>query len=167
MLRAALVGWSVAALAVIAHLVADGMAPPALAVILVGLASTGTALVLSTRQLTPWILVALIGSAQVAVHLLGNYLTGPAHHMTPAVDSQLMFAAHALSTAATALLLAHGERVWWLLAAWLDGWRTTFQVHGHPEARLPRLITQQLRSAGAADLQYSVGRRGPPAFTQH
>lgn len=163
--RAALVGWTVAALAVVAHVVADGMAPPALAVILVSLVATCASLALSRSRLTPLVLMVLIGSAQVAVHLLGTYLAGPAHHLASAVDSQLMFVAHAVSTVAAALLLAHGERVWWLLVAWIGGWHAVV-LRSRPRMRLLRLFTQWCTACAAADLRYCVGLRGPPALTQ-
>ncbi len=164
--RAVLVGLSVAMLAVMAHVVANGMAPPVLAVVLVALIASGVALAVSGRRFSPLMLMVLIGSAQIGVHLLGSYLNGPAHHVDSALDPRVMFAAHTGSTALTALLLGHGERMWWQLAAWLAPWRLTNLVAHLSVERLVRLVVQQIHGSGPVDIRFSVGRRGPPAFTQ-
>ncbi len=165
-LRAAVVGMSVAMLAVLAHVIANGMAPPILAVALVALTAGGVALAVSGRRISSTTLVVLIGSAQVGVHLLGSYLNGPLHHVPPSMDSHLMFAAHAGSTALTAIVLGYGERMWWQLSAWLNPWRFAGLSDQHPVERIVQLVVQRLDGFGPVDIRFSVGRRGPPAFTQ-
>ena len=79
------------------------------------------------------------------------------------VPTGLMLGAHAVATMTTALVLAHGERVLWLLvsAVW-----TVFHAVGHVLVSPAKLRSQPGLIAGAGRglvVLGGIGRRGPPA----
>jgi hypothetical protein len=93
-------------------------------------------------------------------------LTGSLHGGNPAEGSLAMLLAHALAVAATALVLAAGERALWQLLQWL---RPALQILRAALAvvplRRPRPVLVEIRPAvlrSSADLS-GLGRRGPPA----
>jgi hypothetical protein len=93
-------------------------------------------------------------------------LAGSLHGGHPAQDSLTMLLAHALAVAATALVLAAGERALWQLLQWL---RPALQILRAALAVVPlsrpRPVLVEIRPAvlrSSADLSGS-GRRGPPA----
>ena len=110
-------------------------------------------------------------TAMAPMRMLG----GPAHTLACApmaagamalmahVPTGLMLGAHVVATIATALVLAHGERVLWLLvsAVW-----TVFHAVGRVLVSPAKLRSQPALIAGAGlglVALGGIGRRGPPA----
>lgn len=191
-LRAAAVTAGILTLAGGAHLLGGGELP-APGVLLAVLALTGLASTTATRlKLNLAAMTALLGAGQLALHEVftafsaPGLATGPGtagvHHLSGAAASPvfdaaaghlhgldvgsgtLMLVAHALATAACALLLAKGEDALWALAAWL-----------RPLVRLPEAVTPDAGAAPAVPGPPPVSpfrpwrnlrqdsRRGPPS----
>lgn len=119
-LRGGLLAVTSGGLSVAAHTIGGGMAPdPAVTVVgTVLLAGAGCAL--ADRRRGPLAILAVLGTAQLAVHVLLSTL-GP-HDVAgvavaPAVDPVTMTAAHAVAALATGLLLARAESAVFGLAA--------------------------------------------------
>ncbi|WP_020669001.1 hypothetical protein [Amycolatopsis nigrescens] len=160
---------SAAALAVTAHAAAGGGVPDVsltlLLTVLIGWVATSLAG--RTRGL-PGIL-AVLGAAQLIMHLVLTELMGHSGHSGLGVPpAGLMTLAHVLATAGTALLLAHAERMLLAVAAGLRLllpvlWRHAPVPHG-PARALPGVP-----DAAPGHLEMSVllrrvcARRGPPA----
>ena len=144
LLRTGLIGSTILGLAAGGHLAGGGSLPePAILVALCALTVLPVSVLTKFRLSMP-VLAGLLGGGQLwlhwAFHALsgaapsaGPAVSGHAHH-TPvlAVDSfsaappahvaagdWQMFAAHAVATLATAVVLARGEQALWALAAWL------------------------------------------------
>jgi hypothetical protein len=99
-----------AALAMAAHGMAGGGTPDtALAVLLTMIVAWAGTSVAHRRQSTFAVLTAL-GTAQLAMHLVLNYVVPShiGHHMAP-VDPGTMLATHAVATVLTGLLLARAD----------------------------------------------------------
>lgn len=152
-------GSSVALIGSAAHALAGGH-PPSWAV--VGLASagaSGVAWALAGRHLSAGRLLGLLSVAQILIHLLSNWVAlHPAHHGLP------MLGAHLLAAAASALLIARADRLWWHLYAWLTRSLRQLPTGLSPRPRL--LVWTGRRTVCAPDLLTSVLRRGPPAPVQ-
>jgi hypothetical protein len=164
--RGASLAVSAGALTVTAHQLADGGLPdPAMTVLLSGLFGwTATALARKARG--PAATIALLGAAQLVMHLLLTTLAG--HHdmyTMPGTESLGMVTAHAVATVVTALLLSRADETLLSLLAAL-------------RAILPRLLSPlpvpvavaslvPARTAAPShlvgvDLRRIHGRRGPP-----
>ncbi|GHG04919.1 MULTISPECIES: hypothetical protein [Amycolatopsis] len=157
------------ALSVTAHRIADGGLPdPAMTVLLAGLFGW-TANALAGKARGPVATIALLGTAQLVMHLLLTTLAD--HHdmdATPGPTGLGMTAAHVLATVLTALLLARADTMLLTVLAVL-------------RAILPRLLTPlpvpsaapalvPVRPGGpdhlvGVDLRRIRGRRGPPAHS--
>lgn len=150
------------ALAVSAHVVGTGMAPPVAVLLPVVAAVWAVAYWLAERRIRSWHWLLLLGGTQAVVHVLSSMM-GMSHHLAPSIDPTTMTVAHVASTVITAAVLAVGERVWWLILSWIrrmvaaaprpptpdesNGWAiVTHDVPIHAQAR-----------AGV------VGMRAPPA----
>jgi len=160
-----------AALSVTAHRLADGGLPdPAMTALLTGLFGW-TAAALARKARGPLATIALLGAAQLVMHLLLTTLAEHhAHDMaaTPGTTGPGMVFAHAIATVLTALLLARADTMLLTVLAVL-------------RAILPRLLTPlpvpsaapalvPARTAGpdhlvGVDLRRIRGRRGPPVHS--
>ncbi|GHF58470.1 hypothetical protein FHX82_000314 [Amycolatopsis bartoniae] len=159
--RGALLALCSAGLGITAHALADGGLPDtALTLLLTALVGwTGAALAERTRG--PLGVFAVLGTAQLAMHLVLTELMG---HAAPAAG---MFLAHGVATALTAGLLWHAEamirvavaRLWLLLPV---VWRPA-PVAAAPAPVLPS--TDPATSLVSVLLRRVHGRRGPPAFS--
>ncbi|GAB3139327.1 hypothetical protein GCM10027258_18160 [Amycolatopsis stemonae] len=153
-----------AALSVTAHRLADGGLPdPAMTVLLAGLFGW-TASALARKARGPVATIALLGAAQLVMHLLLTTLAGHDMAAAPGRSGLGMVAAHAFATLLTALLLARADS-------------TLLAVLAVLRAILPRLLTPlpvpaapapvPVRAAApghlvGVDLRRIRGRRGPP-----
>jgi hypothetical protein len=144
--------------AALAHLGAGGtVSAGALAVVLLG--SAAVAGTLSARRLTAGQLVGMVVLAQLTVHLVAHLGdTAPAMTMSAG-----MVVAHAVATAASAVLLTRGEGFLWVLADRL-GLRAvpllraaTVLPSGEPAPARPRVASRR-----EALLAHTRVERGPP-----
>jgi hypothetical protein len=164
--RGSLLAVSSAVLSVMAHHLADGGLPdPALTMLLAGLVGwTATALARKARG--PLATIALLGSAQVIMHLVLTTLSR--HDMSgPGNYSGLaMFTAHAIATLLTALLLARADAmlltVLAVLRAILPRLLAPLPVPAAAPVRLPAPAWAPGHLIGI-DLRRAYGRRGPPS----
>lgn len=165
---ASVVGTSVTLLAVVAHLLGHGATPPVLALLTVGVPASVLAYAASGKRLAFSTLLGLIAVSQVGVHELSTYLAGPGPHTTVSMlDSGTMLLAHAVSTVATAAVLAYGDHLWWLLRTWRSAYLMRVEVLRAPIAARPRLrATLATAFSGQQVDGHSVGVRGPPLLTQ-
>src|SRR4051812_4071707 len=156
------------ALSVTAHRIADGGLPdPAMTVLLAGLFGwTTTALARKARGTTATI--ALLGAAQLVMHLLLTTLAG--HHdmyAMPGSTGLSMVTAHAVATVLTALLLARADAmlltVLAVLRAILPRLLTPLPVPAAP-ASVPVRVDAPGHLVGV-DLRRIRGRRGPPVHS--
>jgi hypothetical protein len=156
------------ALSVTAHRIADGGLPdPAMTVLLAGLFGwTTTALARKARGTTAT--VALLGAAQLVMHLLLTTLAG--HHdmyAMPGSTGLSMVTAHAVATVLTALLLARADAmlltVLAVLRAILPRLLTPLPVPAAP-ASVPVRVDAPGHLVGV-DLRRIRGRRGPPVHS--
>jgi len=165
--RGALLAVSAGVLSVTAHRLADGGLPdPAMTVLLTGLFGW-TAAALTRKARGPVATIALLGSAQLVMHLLLTTLAG--HHDVYAMPGTGlgMLTAHAVATVLTALLLARADAMLLTVLAVL-------------RAILPRLLTPlpvppapalvPVRADAPShvvdvDLRRIRGRRGPPVHS--
>jgi hypothetical protein len=156
------------ALSVTAHRIADGGLPdPAMTVLLAGLFGwTTTALARKARGTTATI--ALLGAAQLVMHLLLTTLAG--HHDMYAMPGSTglgMVTAHAVATVLTALLLARADAmllaVLAVLRAILPRLLTPLPVPAAP-ASVPVRVDAPGHLVGV-DLRRIRGRRGPPGHS--
>lgn len=144
-------------LAVAAHGAGGGTLPSWPALLPVVAIVARISYVLADRPLPRWQIITLLGTAQLAVHLLVTLTAHGGHAETGPV----MVACHILGTAATALVLAHAEHLWWRLRSWWYRRRRPVRhcppataPIGHPLPRYEPLRT--VPRAGA------VGMRAPP-----
>lgn len=188
-LRAASLSTGALTLAAGAHVMGGGQLP-APEILLAVLAFSVLAATSATRlRLNFAAMIAVLGAGQLALHevftvfstpVIASHLPADAHHLStaamPALDaaahvhalagntSILMFAAHAMATAACALLLTKGEAALWALAACL-----------RPLVRLPEAVMPDAGTSLAAPRTPAVlphrpwrnlrqdSRRGPPS----
>lgn len=158
--RSAIAAVATVALACIAHVAGHGSLPSVAVLLPVTAAVAGVARSLADRRLPRRTILALLGSAQILIHLMGSYIGGAHEHA--AADPALMIGAHALATVVTALLLAHAERIWWQIRAFAER-RHAPVIHGAPvraavAQRSARYAFVLLPSSEVGD----VGVRGPP-----
>lgn len=140
--------------AAVGHL-AGGGALPAPAVVAVFTGSALVAWTLSSRRLTPSQLLGLLVLCQVGVHL-----AAAPDHMTM---GPAMVAAHAMATAVSVMVLAHGEHFVWHLAERI-GLRLLPRLRQGlmiPSPR-PALSVVTPRSLSDVRLAHSRSLRGPP-----
>jgi hypothetical protein len=159
--RGVLLAVSSAGLAITAHALAGGGAPDTaltlLVTVLVGWIGAG----LAEKTRGPLGVLAVLGGAQVAMHLVMSGL------MSHGLPSWGMVLAHAGATAATALLLTHAESV--LLAAAASIRRLLPVVHRCvpvPAGPAPVPISTTGGTSLISELVRRVhGRRGPPVHS--
>lgn len=178
-LRAGAVAGSVLALAAGAHVVGGGDLPgPALLLAVVVVLGAVT-LLLAGRRFSWPVLTGLLGGGQLVLHELLDACSAQTvavvpqgHHQTwvPLAETAsragsgtaAMTLAHVAATAATTLLLLHGEHVLWSLWTWLRPLvrvlRTLLGPVAGPPARFPATTVPRPRSVVAR----RVRRRGPP-----
>jgi hypothetical protein len=168
--RGASLAVSAAVLSVTAHWLADGGLPdPAMTVLLTGLFGwTATALTRKARGAVAT--VALLGGAQLVMHLLLTTLAGHHDtHMAPRGTGLGMVIAHAVATVLTALLLARADAtlltVLAVLRAFLPRLLTPLPVSGSPVRALVPARTAGPGHLVGVDLRRIRGRRGPPAHS--
>ncbi|MBO1268678.1 hypothetical protein [Arthrobacter cavernae] len=148
-LRACLISTATVALAAAAHTAAGGHLPDTHILALLAVLSLAPVMLLSRYRLGLAAMTGILTTSQTALHLAFTALAGttghctgpgiPGHghhqafaipdcatagdlvsgHLLAGLPGASMLAAHALATAATALLLAHGEATLWQLVAWL------------------------------------------------
>lgn len=190
-LRSGAMAITMVSLAAAAHVFAGGELPSA-PVLLAVIALTGLATTLATRFKLGFLAVGtLLGASQFALHeaftafspinvtapaaeghhssgehLLSGLEAGEAHlHELDTPLSWLMLGGHVLATAASALLLAWGEKALWQLEAWLRPLFQLIRLVFRPDAgSAPRVL-------GSPDVFVPQpwrnlrqdSRRGPPA----
>lgn len=140
--------------AALGHLTADG-ALPASSVLVVFVGSAAVAWLLSVRRVTPGQLLGLLLLCQAGVHLASlsaEMSMGPG-----------MIAGHVAATAASALILARGERFVWQLAERL-GLRLAPLLRAVAPFTGPRPASPvcSYRTVRDVFLTYSRSLRGPP-----
>lgn len=158
-MRGCLLALSSAGLAITAHALADGGLPDtALTVLLTALVGwTGSALAEKTRG--PLGILAVLGVAQLGMHVVLTELAG---HMTQSGPG--MYLAHAAATVVTALLVARAESMLRVAVARLRSlrpvvWRTAPAPSGPVPSPVPFAPGGPLLSVV---LRHVHGRRGPP-----
>lgn len=169
--RGVLLAVSSGALSVTAHRFADGGVPdPAMTVLLAGLFGW-TAAALARKARGPVATVALLGAAQLVMHLLLTTLAGHRAHEMAATPSRAglgMTVAHAVATLLTALLLARADAmlltVLAVLRAILPRLLTPLPVPSAAPALVPARVAGPDHLVGV-DLRRIRGRRGPPAHS--
>jgi hypothetical protein len=155
------------ALSVTAHRLADGGLPdPAMTVLLAGLFGwTTTALARKARGTVATI--ALLGAAQLVMHLLLTTLAD--HHVhdmdaMPGSTGLGMVTAHAVATLLTALLLARADAMLLTVLAVLRAILPRL-LSSLPIPAAPALVPVRVDAPGhlvGVDLRRIRGRRGPP-----
>ncbi|MEU4251051.1 hypothetical protein AB0F15_26945 [Amycolatopsis sp. NPDC026612] len=162
---------SAAVLSVTAHRFADGGLPdPAMTVLLTSLFGwTATALARKARGALAT--VALLGVAQLVMHLLLTTLADHHMHDLAAQSGSTgpgMIAAHAVATVLTALLLARADTmlltVLAVLRAILPRLLTPLPVPSAAPALIPARLGGPDHLVGV-DLRRIRGRRGPPVHS--
>lgn len=170
-LRSALVALSTTVIAVAAHRAGHGTPPPLLALAPVVLAAWGVAYALAGRRVTGRELLALLGAAQLGIHGLSVYLAGPVHHHPGqhgiGDSSPPMVLTHAAATVLTALLLEHGERMWWGLLSLLGARYRTVRARDLPSTvRRPVPVASRAVPTLIRLCAGPVGMRAPPLLTR-
>lgn len=158
--RSAIAAAATIALACVAHAAGDGSLPSVAVLLPVTAAVVVVARSLADRRLPRHTILALLGSAQILIHLMGSYVGGAHEHA--AAEPALMIGMHAAATVVTALLLAHADRIWWQVRAFAER-RHTPVIHAAPvpaaaSRRVTRYAFVLLPSLEVGD----VGVRGPP-----
>lgn len=167
--RGLLLAVSAGVLSVTAHWFADGGLPdPAMTVLLAGLFGW-TAAALARKARGPVATIALLGVAQLVMHLLLTTLAG--HHdmyAAPGTTGLGMITAHSVATVLTALLLARADAmlltVLAVLRAILPRLLTPLPVPSAAPALVPARVHGPDHLVGV-DLRRIRGRRGPPAHS--
>ncbi|MBB6553207.1 hypothetical protein [Nonomuraea rubra] len=165
-LRSALVAFGTTVIAVAAHRANHGTIPPLLALLPVVLVAWGVAYALAGRRVTRWELLFLLGAAQFGIHGLSVYLTGPVHYGAGDVSSPMVLT-HAAATVLTALLLEHGERMWWGLLSLLGARYCAVRVRDLPP-RVLRVVPVAFRAVLTLTRLCGgpVGTRAPPLLAR-
>ncbi len=157
--RAGSIGVWTTLTALVAHLLADGTAPPGVVLVPVVALATGTAWWAAQRRLSLPVVLGLLATSQVIVHALTGYVHG--HLMTPSV---LMVASHVVALGLTALAIAHVETLWWAIWQWWTR-RASPLVLLRPivaTARAACVVASSRPLNGL--LEGPVSRRGPPVL---
>ncbi|MFE4195561.1 hypothetical protein ACFRJ9_06835 [Paenarthrobacter sp. NPDC056912] len=109
------------------------------------------------------------GAAPVSGH--GHHAAGPmlaafgsGNHVQAPADDWQMFAAHALATIVTAVVLARGERALWALTAWLRPLMKLPEPCVIVPARVPGPCTPPIVLPRDQLARRIPARRGPPAM---
>ncbi|HEX6339663.1 hypothetical protein [Umezawaea sp.] len=166
LLRGGVAGAATGALAVVAHVEANGALPGAGLVVLPVLLLAAAASALGGRERGPAQILALVGAGQFAMHLLMSLAAARAHdHGAQPFDSgPLMPVAHVLATLAVVAVLAGAERAVFAVTAAL--------ASVLPRKLGPVPVTGPLRTVVAESARSPVSgvargggptRRGPPA----
>lgn len=185
LLRTGLICSTIVGLAAGGHLAGGGTLPaPAVLAAVCALTVLPVAALTRIRLSLP-VLTVLLGAGQVWLHWAFHALSrgahdgsavlgGHAHHVSnlvaePAVHSPVavagdgqMFAAHAVATIVTAVLLARGEKALWLVAAWLRPLVRLPLPFVVPVGVRPAWPTQQVVVPPAAPALRLPAWRGPP-----
>ena len=161
-LRGCLLATTSAALATLGHVIAGGSVPDtALTVLLTVLIAT-VAVSFADKRRGPLVILATLGTAQLATHLLLSALT--LHDHGAVTDTPAMFAAHAAATLATALLLGGAESAIFGMAAALGA--VLPRRSPQPPVFAPQLAVipagPGLFSSLDVLLRRTRARRGPP-----
>lgn len=106
------------ALAVWAHVAAEGVMPPVAVLLPVVGAVWMVSHWLTQRRIRAWHWFVLLAGTQGCVHVMAS-MVGMAHGHPSAADPAVMVGAHLVSTVITAAVLALGERLWWQILSWL------------------------------------------------
>jgi hypothetical protein len=159
---------SAGVLSVTAHRLADGGLPdPAMTVLLTGLFGW-TAAALARKARGPVATIALLGSAELVMHLLLTTLAGHDMYAMPGRTGLGMIGAHAVATVLTALLLARADTmlltVLAVLRAFLPRLLTPLPVPSAAPALIPARVAGPDHLVGV-DLRRIRGRRGPPVHS--
>ncbi|MFK0010069.1 hypothetical protein ACIQTZ_23730 [Paenarthrobacter sp. NPDC090520] len=187
LLRTGMISSLIIGLASGGHLAGGGVLPePA---ILLGLCAL-TVLpvsILTTFRLSFHVLVGVLGAGQAWLHWAFHSLSaaasggpmpsGHAHHASGmAVDAVgvsgavqassdgQMFAAHAVATVVTAVVLARGEQALWALSAWLRPLITLLEPFVIVPARVPGPVAAPIVLPRHQLVRRMPARRGPPAM---
>lgn len=152
-------------LAVAAHVAGSGEAPPLPVILPVVAAVWAAAYRLSERRVTRLQILALLGCAQVAVHLLGMVVVaGHGHGAGAEIDPVVMACAHAVATVGAAAVLGLGERVWWQLLSWLRRQIPAAYRPATVRVRSTWAPSAYIAVVGRRDCPGPVGTRAPPGL---
>lgn len=189
LLRTGLIGSIIVGLAAGGHLAGGGRLPePGILIALCALTVLPVSVLTKFRLSLP-VLAAVLGAGQAWLHLAfhsfsdpaavtGRALSGHAHHesglaLVPfgaaapvhvAVDDWQMFAAHAVATMVTAVVLARGEEALWALAAWLRPLVKILVPCAVVPARVPGRCAAPVVLPRDQLVRRMPARRGPPAW---
>ncbi|MDR7083770.1 hypothetical protein J2X01_003070 [Arthrobacter ginsengisoli] len=188
LLRTGLISSTILGLAAGGHLAGGGTLPEPVILMALCALTVLPVSVLTTFRLSMPVLAGLLGAGQLWLHwafhalsgaapAAGPALSGHAHHTpfpamgsfsaappadTTAGDWQ-MFAAHAVATLATAVVLARGEQTLWALAAWLRPLAQLPVSCTIVPARVPGPCMAPLVLPRDQLVRRMPARRGPPA----
>lgn len=170
-LRGAGVACTAASLSVAAHAAAGGSLPGLGTTVVITVLLTGAGVALADRKRGSWGILGALAVSQLALHFfleltaLGHHGSGHLHGPSPIpVSPGLMTLGHVIVTLLTALVMAHAERVLFvvtrLLQAIFPRKTTPLPVVTPPPAvcvpaPVPRTLAQLI-------YQRIHGRRGPP-----
>jgi hypothetical protein len=162
-----LVGWYIV---VVAHVAAAGSLPSVGAVVTSGGLAALIGVGLAGRSWTWLRAFAALLLLQPTLHLALAAMTA-GHHQHPPVTSApgvTMVLAHVAAAAITAALLSHGERAVGQLATLLaTTWRRLSAAPLVCTARAhPLFVTALTRPMCAAEMRWSLIRRGPPTSSR-
>jgi hypothetical protein len=159
--RGALLALSSAGLAITAHVLADGRVPDTALTLLLTVLVGWIGAALAEKTKGPVGVLAVLGIAQVAMHLVLGGL------MADGLPSAGMVAAHGVATFSTGLVLTHAESM--LLAAAAGLWLLLPVVwRSAPVPAAPAAVPVRTPSAVpllSVLLRRVHGRRGPPAHS--
>jgi hypothetical protein len=116
------------------------------------------------RRSAPWLFVFVMG-VQALFHVLLSIASGHAPHSEPLWPSTTMIMGHLVAGAATAVVLAHGDRI---LHAWLAFW--AMLARGRvTRVAVPPMLPMGLPCYVAPILKFrasgtAISRRGPPVL---
>ena len=188
LLRTVLIGSTILGLAAGGHLAGGGRLPgPAILVALCALTVLPVSVLTKFRLSLP-VLAGMLGAGQVWLHwafhafsspapLGASALSGHARHIPAlaleplgdaasahgAAGDWQMFAAHAVATVATAVVLARSEQALWALAAWLRPLAQLPVPCTVVPARVPGRCVAPLVLPRDQLVRRMPARRGPPA----
>ncbi len=165
-LRGSLLAASSAALASTAHAAADGGLPDASGTVVLTALIGWTATSLADKVRGPLGILAMLGAAQLLMHLVLTALNthpGAGNH----VDPIAMTSAHVVATLLTAVLLAHAERGLLLATAALRRLLPVLWSPPVPSVPISTVVHPAAAGARAVDvlLRRVCARRGPPVHS--
>ena len=158
-MRGCLLAFSSAGLAITAHALGHGGMPDTALTVLLTVLIGWTGAALAEKTTGPLGILAVLGTAQLAMHGVLTELAGHLGHNGPG-----MYLAHAAATAVTAVLVAHAESMLRIAAARL---RLLLPVVWRPAPVPDGPVSAPVLNAPAPPLVWIVlnrvhGRRGPP-----